>query len=146
MVCFFSSFRHHFNVVKQAKWAVSRHFMTMHGGMGRKFLCSSRLCDIPRNEKGKFSSVTHILVIQNLLWNVFRWMTQNAFDDRSTLVQVMAWCRQPTRHCVSQSCPVLCRCVTCYWWDLWKQLITESSVNSDPWRFVRALYSDGVYV
>ena len=27
-----------------------------------------------------------------------RWMSQNTFDDKSTLVQVMAWCRQATSH------------------------------------------------
>ena len=34
----------------------------------------------------------------NALW----WMPQDITDDKSTLVQVMAWCRQATSHCVSQ--------------------------------------------
>ena len=32
-------------------------------------------------------------------------MPQNLTDDKSTLVQVMAWCRQATSHCLSQSWP-----------------------------------------
>ena len=34
--------------------------------------------------------------------NVLRWMPQNLTDDRSTLVQVMAWCHQATSHCLNQ--------------------------------------------
>ena len=32
----------------------------------------------------------------------FRWMTQGPADDKSTLVQVMAWCRQATSHYLNQ--------------------------------------------
>ena len=32
-------------------------------------------------------------------------MTQNSFDDKSTLVQVMAWCHQATSHYLSQCWP-----------------------------------------
>ena len=31
-----------------------------------------------------------------------RWMSQGLTDDKSTLVQVMSWCRQATRHYLSQ--------------------------------------------
>ena len=34
--------------------------------------------------------------------NVLRWMPHDLTDDRSTLLQVMAWCRQATRHYLSQ--------------------------------------------
>ena len=37
--------------------------------------------------------------------NVLRWMPQNLTDDKSTLVQVMAWCRQATSHYLSQCWP-----------------------------------------
>ena len=30
------------------------------------------------------------------------WMPQNTFDGKSTLVQIMAWCRQATSHYLSQ--------------------------------------------
>ena len=33
---------------------------------------------------------------------VLTWMPQNLADDKSTLVQVMAWCRQATSHYLSQ--------------------------------------------
>ena len=33
------------------------------------------------------------------------WMSLDFTDDQSTLVQVMAWCRQATSHCLSQCWP-----------------------------------------
>ena len=40
--------------------------------------------------------------------NVLRWMPQNLTDDKSTLVQIVAWCRQAPSHCLSQVDPDLC--------------------------------------
>ena len=37
--------------------------------------------------------------------NALRWMPWNLTDDKSTLVQVMAWCRQATSHYLSQCWP-----------------------------------------
>ena len=37
--------------------------------------------------------------------NVPRWMPRDPTDDKSTLVQVMAWCRQATSHYLSQCLP-----------------------------------------
>ena len=37
--------------------------------------------------------------------SVLRWMTQGLTDDKSKLVQVMAWCRQATSHCLNQCWP-----------------------------------------
>ena len=34
------------------------------------------------------------------------WMPGNMFDDKSTLVEVMAWCRQATSHYLSQCWPM----------------------------------------
>ena len=34
-----------------------------------------------------------------------RWMPQNTFDDKSTLVQVMAWCHQAASHYLSHCWP-----------------------------------------
>ena len=44
-------------------------------------------------------------------WRVsaLRWVPQNLINEKSTLVQVMAWCRQAASHCLSQYWPVLCR-------------------------------------
>ena len=36
---------------------------------------------------------------------VVRWMPQNSSDDKSTLVQVMAWCGQATNHYLNQCWP-----------------------------------------
>ena len=36
---------------------------------------------------------------------IVRWMPQNSTDEKSTLLQVMAWCRQATSHCLSQCWP-----------------------------------------
>ena len=40
-----------------------------------------------------------------LLWKRIRWMYLNLADDRSTLVQVMAWCHQATSHYLNQCWP-----------------------------------------
>ena len=37
--------------------------------------------------------------------NALRWMPRNLTDDKSTLVQVMAWCHQTTSHYLSQCWP-----------------------------------------
>ena len=37
--------------------------------------------------------------------NVLRWMPHDLTDDKSTLVQVMAWCRQATSHYLNQCWP-----------------------------------------
>ena len=37
--------------------------------------------------------------------NPLRWMPWDLTDDKSTLVQVMAWCRQATSHYLSQCWP-----------------------------------------
>ena len=37
--------------------------------------------------------------------NVLRWMAQNLVGDKSTLVQVMAWCHQATGHNLNQCWP-----------------------------------------
>ena len=34
-----------------------------------------------------------------------RWWSQDLTDDKSTLVQIMVWCRQATSHYLSQCCP-----------------------------------------
>ena len=43
-------------------------------------------------------------------WGIYReialrWISMNPTDDKSTLVQVMAWCRQATSHYLSQCWP-----------------------------------------
>ena len=54
-----------------------------------------------------FQSMIFKLIIQNSSWIpcreiVLKWMPQNFTDVNSTMVQVMAWCRQATSHYPSQ--------------------------------------------
>ena len=37
--------------------------------------------------------------------NVLRWLLQDLTDDKSTLVQIMAWCHKATRHYLNQCWP-----------------------------------------
>ena len=50
------------------------------------------------------------LILVNKSWSIssaieFRWMSLDFTDDKSTLFQVMAWCRQATSHYLSQCWP-----------------------------------------
>ena len=49
-----------------------------------------------------FNPVSLIGIFRSSHDNAFRWMPQDLTDDKSTLVQVMAWCRQATSHYLSQ--------------------------------------------
>ena len=54
-----------------------------------------------------FRSVIFKLILVNDGWGIsyeiaLRWMPPDCTDDKSTLVQVMAWCRQATSHYLSQ--------------------------------------------
>ena len=49
-----------------------------------------------------FSLVLLIGIFRSSHDNALRRMTQDLTDDKSTLVQVMAWCLQATRHYLSQ--------------------------------------------
>ena len=63
---------------------------------------------------GKFEwNFRHVIFKQILVidsWGIsceiaLIWMSLDFTDDQSTLVQVMAWCRQATNHCLSQYWP-----------------------------------------
>ena len=49
-----------------------------------------------------FNIVLLIGIFRSSHDNALRWMPQDLTDDKSTLVQVMAWCRQATSHYLSQ--------------------------------------------
>ena len=49
-----------------------------------------------------FNLVLLIGIFRSSHDNALLWMPQDLTDDKSTLVQVMAWCRQATSHCLSQ--------------------------------------------
>ena len=56
-----------------------------------------------------FNLVLLIGIFRSSHDNALRWMPQDLTDDKSTLVQVMAWCRQAPSHYLSQCrlCPLL---------------------------------------
>ena len=60
------------------------------------------LCDF---ENVIFNLALLIDIFKSSYDNVLRWMPQNLTDDKSTLVQVMAWCRQATSHYLNQCWP-----------------------------------------
>ena len=76
----------------------------------RQPFCSGLLTLSPEKFKWNFRYVNFkwILVIGG--WHIFCeialiWMSLDFTDDQSTLVQVMAWCRQATSHYLSQCWP-----------------------------------------
>ena len=52
-----------------------------------------------------FKLISWIDTLSNSCEIALRSMPQNPSDDKSTLVQVMAWCRQAASHYLSQCCP-----------------------------------------
>ena len=52
-----------------------------------------------------FNLVLSIGIFTSSKDNILRWMPRDLTDDKSTLVQVMAWCRQATSHYLSQCWP-----------------------------------------
>ena len=52
-----------------------------------------------------FNLALLIGILKSSYDNVFRWMPQDLTDDKSTMVQVMAWCRQATSHYLNQRWP-----------------------------------------
>ena len=56
-------------------------------------------CD---SKNGIFNLVLLIGIFRSFHNNALRWMSEDLNDDKSTLVQVMAWGNQATSHCLSQ--------------------------------------------
>ena len=52
-----------------------------------------------------FNLILLIGILRSSNDNALRWMPQDFTDDKSILVQVMAWCRQATSHYLSQCWP-----------------------------------------
>ena len=52
-----------------------------------------------------FNLVLLIGILTSSKDNALRWMSRDITDDKSTLVQVMSWCRQATSHYLSQCWP-----------------------------------------
>ena len=83
----------------------------------------------PGRYVSNFKGMVFELIIQNCSWGTRfencprRLMPQNFSNDKSTLVQVMDWCRQATSHCMSQCWP---KCMTPYGVSrpVWVKLVT----------------------
>ena len=72
-----------------------------------------------------------ILVIDSwfVSWKItLRWMPQNLTYEKSTLVQVMAWCRQATSHYLSQC---------------WPRSISPYGVTKPQWAVLRKMQNPG---
>ena len=57
-----------------------------------------------------FKNIIFKLIVQNdslgtCYETVLKWMQQNLANEKSTLLQMMAWCHQATSHCMSQCWP-----------------------------------------
>ena len=64
------------------------------------------LGDLDAISKLPFSiSFLSIVIFTSSKDNALRWMPRNLTDDKSTLVQVMSWCRQAPSHYLSQCWP-----------------------------------------
>ena len=57
------------------------------------------------SKNGIYNLVLLIGIFRSSHDNALRWMQQDLTDDKSTLVQVMAWCRQATSHYLNQCWP-----------------------------------------
>ena len=73
-------------------------------------VCSSVNSFSPGRFQFNFSKVIFKLTLVSGGWGIsyeiaLRWMPQDLTDDKSTLIQVMAWCHQATSHYLSQCWP-----------------------------------------
>ena len=76
---------------------------------GRKYSVSTGRVNslVPGRCGRNFNSILFKLIIQNSILGIhceitFRWMSHNLTDEKSALVQVMAWCLQAASHYLSQ--------------------------------------------
>ena len=90
--------------------------------------------DPGRFVKKKITYVIFKLILVTDGWGIYceialRWISMNPTDDKSTLVQVMAWCHQATSHYLSQCWPrsmspygvTRPQCKLIGLWEMWMQ-------------------------
>ena len=73
-----------------------------------------RLNALDPGRRGDINSVISEHMVHITLMSTFKiackiavmWMLQNTYEDKSRLVQVIAWCLQTTNHCPSQYWPI----------------------------------------
>ena len=92
-----------------------------------------------------FKLISWIDTLSNSCETALRSMPQNPSDDKSTLVQVMAWCRQAASHYLSQCCP---RSLSPYgvtrpqWVNASGQHLFRYIVSTDIQKKIQALFKD----
>ena len=79
------------------QWRCNLNRLTLNPLAPGRSECNSR--------NGIFNLVLLIGMFRSSHDNALRWMPQDLTDDKSTLVQVMAWCHQATSHYLSQCWP-----------------------------------------
>ena len=74
-------------------WAIPGHHWLTHWSLGDVDVILNIML-FKLKSRAEFLSISCEIAL--------RWMPQDFTDDKSTLVQVMAWCRQATSHYLSQ--------------------------------------------
>ena len=89
-------------VIRHVTWWLVLGLLSWHPIILVNSLVPGRFgCDL-KNSIFNFVLFKLIGILRALYDNALRWMTRNITDDQSTLVQVMAWCRQATSHYLGQ--------------------------------------------
>ena len=101
-------------IIEHWNFKSSYVFLKRPPGAGREGYCVE-VYFINSLSPGRYGCDFEYLIIVwcNLLIDIFnissgtvpKWMPQDHFDDWSTMVQVMAWCRQSTGHFLSKCWP-----------------------------------------
>ena len=93
-----------------APWFYTWHVRTWTILLAESSICWAVHSLAPRRFQFDIRKVMFKLTLVNGGWGIsyeiaLRWMPQDVTDGKSTLVQVMAWCRQATSHYLSQCWP-----------------------------------------
>ena len=86
----------------------SFQLMSSKGTFSMNYICVNSLA--PWRFQTNFRKAIFQLILAIDGWSVsckivLKWMPMHLADGKSTLVQVMAWCRQATSHCLNQCWP-----------------------------------------
>ena len=96
------------NVIKNMKQPDTQYFVQYCKASAE--ICPDFNSLAPGRFQFNFRLAIFKLILMNGGWGIsykitLRWMPLDLSDDKSTLVQVMAWCRQATSHYLSQCWP-----------------------------------------
>ena len=98
--------RHHEDMSHQRSWPTlvpvvhcPLRLLSINSLAPGRYQCDSK------NDQSVFNLALLIAIFKSSYDNVLRWMPQDLTDYKSTLVQVMAWCRQATNHYLNQCWP-----------------------------------------